>query len=86
MSESLEVNQQETLSITTAGSDITSQKSEPSPLNTPQTSKRAMTARKLRPKSVIDGGNNNEDKTTPDLLEASSSRKGFIFVQHLRGF
>lgn len=84
MSESLEVNQ-ETLSITTAGSDITSQKSEPSPLNTPQTSKRAMTARKLRPKSVIDG-NEEKNNTTPDLLEASSrSRTPDSSHSHLNG-
>lgn len=42
----------ETLSVTTAGSDVTSQRSEPSPLNTPQTSKKNMSiSRKLRPKS-----------------------------------
>ena len=43
---------EETLSVTTAGSDVTSQRSEPSPLNTPQTSKKNMSiSRKLRPKS-----------------------------------
>ena len=65
MSESLEVNSQgggpETMSMMSgtgggSGFDLTSQKSEPSPLSTPQTNKRVMTARKLRPKSVIDGG------------------------------
>ena len=64
MSESLEVNSQggpETMSMMSgtgggSGCDLTSQKSEPSPLSTPQTNKRVMTARKLRPKSVIDGG------------------------------
>ena len=47
-----EIELTETLSVTTAGSDVTSQRSEPSPLNTPQTSKKNMSiSRKLRPKS-----------------------------------
>ena len=49
-----EIEQTETLSVTTAGSDVTSQRSEPSPINTPQTSKKNLsTYRKLRPKSEI---------------------------------
>ena len=49
-----EIEQTETLSVTTAGSDVTSQRSEQSPLNTPQTSKKNLSiSRKLRPKSEI---------------------------------
>jgi hypothetical protein len=49
------------------GSDVASQKSESSPISTPQTSKRkSIQGRKLRPKSVVD-----EDSGTPDLLNTS---------------
>ena len=49
-----EMEQTETLSVTTAGSDVTSQRSEPSPINTPQTSKKNLSiSRKLRPKSEV---------------------------------
>ena len=49
---SSEIELTETLSVTTAGSDVTSQRSEPSPISTPQTSKKNMSiSRKLRPKS-----------------------------------
>ena len=50
-----EIEQGETISVTTAGSDVTSQRSEPSPQNTPQSNKRTSlaTSRKLRPKSEV---------------------------------
>ena len=50
-----ETDQAETLSVTTAGSDVASQRSEHSPINTPQTSKKNLSiSRKsisMRPKS-----------------------------------
>merc|ERR1712223_211715 len=63
VSESLE---QESLGGGT-GSDVASQKSEPSPISTPQTSKRkSMQGRKLRPKSIVD------ESETPDLVMTST--------------
>ena len=51
------------------GSDGASQKSESSPLSTPQTSKRkSIQGRKLRPKSVVD----DEANAAPDLLNSSA--------------
>ena len=53
------------------GSDGASQKSESSPLSTPQTSKRkSIQGRKLRPKSVVDEDANSS--STPDLLNSST--------------
>ncbi len=74
VSESLE---QETLSIShvSASSDVGSQKSENSPLSTPQTSKRkSIQGRKLRPKSAADDRHEDSPTTsTPDLLNAMTS-------------
>ena len=49
-----EMEQSDKLSVTTAASDATSQRSEPSPQNTPQTSKKSLSiSRKTRPKSEV---------------------------------
>ncbi len=67
ISESLE---QESVSIS-GGGDGVSQKSESSPLSTPQTSKRkTLQGRKLRPKSVSDGKQQDQEK---DEFSSSSS-------------
>lgn len=51
------------------GSDGASQKSESSPISTPQTSKRkSIQGRKLRPKSIVDADSNE----TPDLVITST--------------
>ena len=75
-----EMEQTETLSVTTAGSDATSQRSEPSPLNTPQPSKKNLPmSRKLRPKSEVKdqrsgirsnhpSGDQSLNEATPDVV------------------
>ena len=64
MSESLE---QESIASGGPGSDVASQKSEASPISTPQTSKRkSIQGRKLRPKSIVD------EAETPDLVMTST--------------
>ena len=51
------------------GSDGTSQKSESSPISTPQTNKRkSIQGRKLRPKSIVD-----DNESTPDVVVNVSS-------------
>lgn len=65
--------QMENLSV----SDATSQKSEPSPMTTPQTSKRkSMQGRRLRPKSVVDNELSPSRSTPPDLLTTSTPING----------
>ena len=52
-----------------SGSDATSQKSEPSPISTPQTSKRKLQGRKMRPSiAVVDD--------SPDLLTSTPKANG----------
>ena len=52
-----------------SGSDATSQKSEPSPISTPQTSKRKLQGRKMRPSiTVVDD--------SPDLLTSTPKANG----------
>ena len=64
VSESLE---QESIASGGPGSDVASQKSEASPISTPQTSKRkSIQGRKLRPKSIVD------EAETPDLVMTST--------------
>ena len=70
-------DEHETLSITTASSDIASQKSESSPISTPQTNKRVMTARRLRPKSVVDDSSHLNGGGSLEELPSSSP------LQHL---
>lgn len=88
-------NEQETISLsgttgTGASGDATSQKSESSPIGTPQTNKRkSLHGRKLRPKSVADGAQEKDtssssppsgnttrsaDDSAPDLLASSKPR------------
>ena len=70
----------ETLSVT-AGSDATSQRSEPSPMNTPQTTKRTSISRNLRPKSHIrdqqSTNRSNHSSGEPIDKEANSDSKSF---------
>ena len=70
MSESLE---QESIASGGPGSDVASQKSEASPISTPQTSKRkSIQGRKLRPKSIVD------EAKTPDLVMALTQNARII--------
>jgi len=72
VSESLE---QESIASGGPGSDVASQKSEASPISTPQTSKRkSIQGRKLRPKSIVD------EAETPDLVMTSTQNGPYQYV------